>query len=67
MARKEIKMEELVEVLYQWHKGQSIRSIERSIGIDRKTIKKYIDLAVARGATSEHGLSTGCYGMQKSF
>ena len=49
MARKEIKMEELVEVLYQWHKGQSIRSIKRSVGMDRKTIRKYIDLAESYG------------------
>jgi len=33
-------MEELVEVLYQWHKGQSIRGIKRSVGMDRKTIKE---------------------------
>ena len=53
MARKEIKMEELVEVLYQWHKGQSIRGIKRSIGMDRKTISKYIDLAEKYGLSRD--------------
>ncbi|MBM4144957.1 MAG: integrase, partial [Nitrospira sp.] len=37
MARKEITVEELVEVLYQWHQGRNIRQIKRSLGFDRKT------------------------------
>ncbi len=49
MARKEILMEELVEVLYQWHKGRRINQIKRSTGMDRKTIRKYIDLARGYG------------------
>ena len=49
MARREIVMEELVEVLYQWHKGRSISQIKRSLGIDRKTIRKYIGLAEGHG------------------
>ena len=31
MARKEIKLEELVEVLYQWHMGSNITQIKRSL------------------------------------
>jgi len=45
MARREIRMEELVEVLYQWHMGRNISQIKRSVGLDRKTIKRYIELA----------------------
>ena len=30
MARKEVRMEELVEVLYQWHRGRNISQIKRS-------------------------------------
>ena len=45
MARKEIQVEELVEVIYQWHRGSGISQIRRSLGLDRKTIRKYIDLA----------------------
>jgi transposase len=51
MARKEIIVEELVEVLYQWHQGRNIRQIKRSLGFDRKTIRKYLELA------ERHGLS----------
>lgn len=45
MARREIRMEELVEVLSQWHAGRRINQIKRSVGIARKTIRKYIKLA----------------------
>lgn len=45
MARREIRMEELVEMLSQWHAGRRINQIKRSVGIARKTIRKYIKLA----------------------
>lgn len=51
MARREIKVEELVEAIYQWHKGRNISQINRSSGLARKTIRKYIELA------QKHGLS----------
>lgn len=38
-------MEELVEVLSQWHVGRRISQIKRSVGIARKTIRKYIKMA----------------------
>ena len=34
MARKDIRMEELVEVLYQWHKGRNISQIKRALELD---------------------------------
>lgn len=49
MARKEIRMEEIIEVLYQWHKGRNISQIKHSVGIARKTIRKYITLAEESG------------------
>lgn len=45
MARREIRMEELVEVLSQWHAGRRISQIKRSVGVARKTIRKYLKLA----------------------
>lgn len=46
MARKEILMEELVEVLYQWHMGRSMSQIKRSVlyqtTIDKLLSKKYM-------------------------
>lgn len=49
MARKDIPVEELVEVLYQWHRGRNISQVKRSLGLDRKTIRKYLDLAEPYG------------------
>jgi transposase len=53
MARKEIVVEELVEVLYQWHQGRNSRQIKHSLGFDRKTIRKYLELAERHGLSRE--------------
>lgn len=53
MARKDIRMEELVEVLYQWHKWRNVSQIKRSVGLTRKTIRKYITLAEEQGFERE--------------
>lgn len=53
MARRRIEVNEIVEIIYHWHKGNTIRGIKRALGFDRKTIRKYIqiaqDLGVKRG------------------
>jgi transposase len=49
MARRQVSMNEIVEMVYQWYQGRSIQSIERSFGTDRKTIRKYVRLAQAAG------------------
>ncbi len=49
MARKEAEVEELVEILHQWHMGRSKSQIKRSVGMDRKTITKYIEIAEGCG------------------
>jgi DNA-binding CsgD family transcriptional regulator len=64
MARKEIRMEELIEVLYQWHKGRNISQIKRSLGLDRKTIRKYIELAEPYGFLREDEVRDDGYYMQ---
>lgn len=47
-------MNEIVEMIYQWHQGVGFKSIRRSLGFDRNTIRKYVALAqsvgVSRGA-----------------
>lgn len=53
MARREIVMDELVEVLHQWHIGRRISQIKRSLGIARKTIRKYIGLAEGHGFSKD--------------
>ena len=47
MARRQVSMNEIVEMVYQWHQGRSIQGIERSFGTDRNTIRKYVRLAQA--------------------
>ena len=49
MARREITMNELVELIYQWHQGAGFKGIRRSLGFDRKTIRKYVQLAQEAG------------------
>lgn len=47
-------MNEIVEMIFQWHQGAGFKQIKRSLGFDRNTVRKYIRLAqvagVARGA-----------------
>jgi transposase len=54
MARRQVTMNEIVEIIYQWHQGAGFKAIRRSLGFDRKTIRKYVGLAclvgVARGS-----------------
>lgn len=61
MARKEILMEELVEVIHQWHMGNGISQIKRSLGLDRKTIRRYIALAEQDGFQREQQLQPYTY------
>jgi transposase len=43
-------MNEVVEIIYQWHQGVGIKTRGRSLGFDRKTIRKYLRLAQEAGA-----------------
>jgi transposase len=36
-------------MIYQWHQGAGFKAIRRSLGFDRKTVRKYIRLAQAAG------------------
>lgn len=42
-------MNEIVEMIYQWHQGVSLQEIGRSLGFDRNTVRKYVRLAQAVG------------------
>jgi len=42
-------MNEIVEMIYQWHQGASFKGIRRSLGFDRNTIRKYVRLAQTAG------------------
>ena len=51
MARRSFAVRDIAEILEHWHRGRSIQGVARSLGVDRKTIKKYADLAKAAGWT----------------
>jgi transposase len=46
-------MNEMVELIYQWHQGAGIKAIRRSLGFDRETIRKYIRLAEDVGVSRD--------------
>jgi len=43
MAFKRITTMEIYEIIRRWHHHQSIRSISKAMGIDRKTVRKFIN------------------------
>ena len=49
MARRKFKVRKIVEILNQWQAGMSIRSISKTSGACRNTVRKYIRIAVAEG------------------
>lgn len=42
-------MSEIMEAVYQWYQGKSVKGIERSLGIARKTVRKYVRWAQSVG------------------
>jgi len=53
MARRVIHMNEVMEILYQWHQGASIKGVTRSLGYDRKTVRRYVRAAQDVGLKRE--------------
>jgi len=51
MARRDIPMNEVVETIYQWHKGMKVQHISQSLNLDRKTVRKYLNMARSVGVT----------------
>ena len=42
-------MIDVVGILVHWHAGRSLSEVSQSLGVDRKTIRKYIAPAVSAG------------------
>ena len=42
-------MIDVTEILVHWHAGRSLNEMSQSLGVDRKTIRKYLAPAVAAG------------------
>ena len=51
MARRSFDVVDVTEILIHWHAGRSISEVSTSLGVDRKTIRKYLAPAVAAGLT----------------
>jgi transposase len=51
MARRTFDVVDMTEILVHWHAGRSISEIAQSLGVDRKTIRKYVAPAIQAGMT----------------
>lgn len=51
MARRSFDVFDLIELFTHWHAGRSQRQLAQSLGIDRKTIGKYLAPAIAESLT----------------
>jgi len=49
MARRTFDVVDMTEILVHWHAGRSLSEMSDSLGVDRKTIRKYVAPAVAAG------------------
>src|SRR3989304_1856682 len=55
MGRRSFAVRDIAEILEHWHAGRSIQAIARSLGVDRKTVRKYAVLAEAAGFHPNNG------------
>ena len=55
MAFREVRVFEVREVLRLWLRGEGFRSAERLVGVDRKTVRRYVTAAVELGLVRDGG------------
>src|ERR1700740_176791 len=55
MVFREVGVHEIREVLRLWLRGESLRSVERLSGLDRKTVRRYVAAAQSCGAVADGG------------
>ena len=55
MARRAIEMIEVKEVLYQWQQGRGKKTIAKSLGLARNTVREIISQAVGLGFDRNEG------------
>ncbi|MDH7603124.1 MAG: IS21 family transposase [Armatimonadota bacterium] len=46
-------MNQIIEILEHWQAGRSVKSIAESLGVDRKTVRKYVNGVLSAGVTRE--------------
>jgi transposase len=49
MARRTFDVIDVTEILVHWHAGRSLNEVSGSLGVDRKTIRKYVAPAIVAG------------------
>jgi transposase len=55
MAFREVRVFEVREVLRLWLRGEGFRATERLVGVDRKTVRRYVAAAVELGLVRDGG------------
>ena len=48
-------MRDIAEILQHWHAGRPLKAVARSLGVDRKTVRKYAALAQEAGFAAGSG------------
>jgi len=49
MARRTFSISQIADILDRWQRGDSTSCVAEAVGVDRKTVKKYTDGALAAG------------------
>jgi transposase len=57
MAYREVTVNEIKEVLRRWQAYQGLRPIARATGLDRKTVRRYVESAQAYGLPRDRALT----------
>ena len=55
MAFREVRVNEIREVLRCWLAGAGLRTVAERAGVDRKTARRYVDAAEAAGLVRDGG------------
>jgi hypothetical protein len=55
MAYREVSVFEIKEVLRLWLRGEGYRAIARLSGVDRKTVRRYVEAANGAGLSRDGG------------
>jgi transposase len=56
MAYREVRVQEIFEVLRHWCDGAGYRTAAERAGVDRKTARRYVEAAVAAGLVRDGGV-----------
>lgn len=49
MVRRNFAVRDIIEILLHWQGGRPLRKIARSLGVDRKTVRKFVAVAESLG------------------